>query len=43
MSFPLPFYVGKLAPQIGDYDDIDMGIGDSSGVGKLAPQIGDYD
>ena len=36
-------WVGRLAPQIGDYD-VDQGIDFTNiGVGRLAPQIGDYD
>ena len=34
--------VGKLAPQIGDYDQDDV-LEAHFFVGKLAPQIGDYD
>ena len=37
------YQVGKLAPQIGDYDpDLDTVLINLF-VGKLAPQIGDYD
>ena len=35
--------VGKLAPQIGDYDGVLYQVNQQIDVGKLAPQIGDYD
>ena len=35
--------VGRLAPQIGDYDGYGFGCMRTVIVGRLAPQIGDYD
>ena len=37
------YHVGRLAPQIGDYDIDLVTNGDLLSVGRLAPQIGDYD
>ena len=42
-NIALPTAVGKLAPQIGDYDQTYTTFLSLSLVGKLAPQIGDYD
>ena len=35
--------VGRLAPQIGDYDEQAVAVLTDHLVGRLAPQIGDYD
>ena len=35
--------VGRLAPQIGDYDSSSKSPQSRLFVGRLAPQIGDYD
>ena len=43
MEFFDGMQVGKLAPQIGDYDFEFVDDMCKSIVGKLAPQIGDYD
>ena len=36
-------FVGRLAPQIGDYDQMYLKALPRLKVGRLAPQIGDYD